>query len=151
MPTDARRWLARCPGCDRPVRTLYIRPDSPRARCRACADLRYRSQSIDPGLQAGLLLGQLRAHLGGPRYRDLRLPFPPRPSGMHRRTYTGHFRAAETLANVAFGPEARSSSEKRLARLRRQMERSEERVKAILGGDLKGQILCRLGPPKKAK
>ena len=82
-----RPWFL-CPtwGCGRRVRKLYTR-DGIYFRCRRCLDLRYASQYEDSTYRALSQLRSIRARLGGTT--DITLPFPGRPSGMHRRTYEG--------------------------------------------------------------
>jgi hypothetical protein len=149
MPTDARRWLVECPACDRVCRILYVSALAPLLRCRSCADLRYRSQTCDPGDLALHQLGDLRVRLGGPKYRDLRLPTPPRPRGTHHATYERMVREIHRLTRVAFGPKAVDKREQRMARLRRQGERSDELIRDLRSGKLKGQIISLPSPRKK--
>ena len=82
-----------CPGCGRRVRFLYQRWG--RFRCRYCARLNYRSQQENrDGLATyhkavKLLRGPFR--LNGdqlPVPMDLPGFIPPRPKGMHWRTYS---------------------------------------------------------------
>lgn len=149
MPTDARRWLVECPSCDRVCRILYVGSETPFLRCRSCAGLRYRTESCDPGDLALHQLGDLRVRLGGPKYRDLRLPIPPRPRGMHHATYERMVREIDRLTRVAFGVKAVDKREQRMGRLRREGDRSEKLVRDIRAGKLKGQIISLPSPRRK--
>lgn len=76
-----RRWFV-CPDCQRRCRIVYA---GDRFRCRTCLQLAYSSQ-YEPSWQRVLTRAQnLRMRLGGPPAVDE--PFPPKPKGMHRRTY----------------------------------------------------------------
>jgi hypothetical protein len=76
-----RVWFA-CPACERPCRVLY---DGARFRCRRCHGLRYttqRQRSFDRVITRAQVV---RMRLGGSP--SLVEPFPPKPKGMHWRTY----------------------------------------------------------------
>lgn len=76
-----RRWF-KCLSCGRACRVLY---GGARFRCRLCHHLRYRSQS-EPGYQrATARAHKVRMRLGGSG--SLLEPFPPKPKGMHWKTY----------------------------------------------------------------
>lgn len=77
-----RVWL-QCPHCDKQCRVLY----SGRLgfRCRRCQGLSYISEHERPFGRAILRPQRLRERLGGSA--DLTQPFPPKPKGMHWRTY----------------------------------------------------------------
>ena len=54
--------------------------------CGRCRKLTYPIQRIAPMLRGSARAQQIRVRPGGSV--DLTLPFPPRPKGMHDRTYT---------------------------------------------------------------
>ena len=77
------RWWFQCPvkGCGRRVSVLYL---SHIFACRKCCDFTYTSQNESPAFR---LLGQaqkMHQQLGGDGYVDIR---PPKPKGMHWKTY----------------------------------------------------------------
>ena len=71
-----------CPRCGRRCAVLF---GGSRFLCRNCHDLRYRSQSLGKGERLLRRAEKIRARLGGSGvvFGD----FPPRPRGMHLRTY----------------------------------------------------------------
>lgn len=80
-------WQARCSGCGRLVRRLYVASRlDPDPGCRICRGLAYRSQrrSITATLLEKILA--LRAEYAEAPGSVLD-PFPARPSGRHRRKY----------------------------------------------------------------
>jgi hypothetical protein len=86
----SRLWFI-CPECDGRVLVLYV---APRVRygftvgefvCRRCANLCYPSQLEDSWIRPNRAAAKVRRRLGGES--DLRLPFPPKPKGMHWATY----------------------------------------------------------------
>ena len=82
-----RVWF-RCPLCDRHVAVLYS-GDRVAFGCRKCRGLAYASQSES---RQDRILERARAarrKLGGGI--NLSAPLPPRPRGMHRRTYNRLF------------------------------------------------------------
>lgn len=92
-----RPWFV-CPGgtrylaCDRRVLKLYAHRDGLFV-CRQCADLTYQSQR-EPAQARGLTRAQtIRRRLGGSG--SMAEPFPPKPQGMHWRTYERLYREAE--------------------------------------------------------
>ena len=103
-----RRWFG-CPGCDRRVRVMY---GGARFRCRACHGAVYESQYEKfraPGINAAM---RVRDRLGGEA--GLCHPFPPKPKGMHWRTYhrlqEADWRAADALDRVLTGLSAREAA-----------------------------------------
>jgi|SRR5208282_3506560 len=81
-----RAWLL-CPvsNCGRRVAILYAHSVDNTIACRHCRNLAYESQR-KPARYRGLHRAQkIRIKLGGSG--SLADPFPPKPSGMHRRTY----------------------------------------------------------------
>jgi hypothetical protein len=86
-------WLACCPQCKQPVRTLFVpRSDITPAltaspRCRRCCGLRYATQQASPEERAELAINRATRRLR-PTLRDLLDgDMPKRPRGMHRTTY----------------------------------------------------------------
>jgi hypothetical protein len=76
-----RRWF-RCLSCSRPCRVLY---GGSHFRCRHCHGLKYQSQYERPLTRATNRAQKLRDRLGKTDAIDD--PFPPKPKGMHWRTY----------------------------------------------------------------
>jgi hypothetical protein len=78
-----RPWF-HCVACNRRVAKLFY--GGPAGfRCRHCYDLCYESQ-LEPLRLRGLAMARkIRARLGGDA--NLLSDLPPRPKGMHRRTY----------------------------------------------------------------
>jgi hypothetical protein len=115
-----RAWFV-CPGvgrdepCRRRVRKLY------RLQryfvCRHCLDLTYESRVEQPYSRALRTAQAVRMRLGGSA--DMTLPFPPKPKGMHWRTYW-----CIRAAYVAADQRASTLLDKRLARLDRLLERA---------------------------
>ena len=92
-----RRWLE-CPACNRRSRVLY----GPRFRCRLCHGLSYESQFESRAQRANWRARKIRRRLGGSDC--LMDEFPPKPPGMHWRTYRrleALEAAAETRWSVA--------------------------------------------------
>jgi hypothetical protein len=79
-----RPWF-RCPGwgCGRRVAKLYL--GGRYFRCRHCHDLAYESQREDRATRLISKAQKIRRQLGGSA--SLLEPFPPKPKGMHWRTY----------------------------------------------------------------
>jgi hypothetical protein len=83
-----RPWI-RCPGvahghaCGRRVAIVYGAGWS--FLCRHCADLVYTSQREDAPSRLITTAQKIRRRLGG--HASLLDPFPPKPKGMHWRTY----------------------------------------------------------------
>lgn len=77
-----RRPWWRCPGCGRRVAILY---GGALFRCRGCARLAYPSQNENEADRALRRVEKIRQRMGGTAGWGSRLP--PRPKGMHRRTY----------------------------------------------------------------
>lgn len=72
-----------CPACNRRCRILYG-PGS-RFLCRRCGDLKYETQYEPDFARAATRALKIRERLGGRCGIDD--PFPPKPKGMHWRTY----------------------------------------------------------------
>lgn len=78
-----RRWLL-CLSCYRNCRILY---GGTHFRCRKCHRLVYASQYENAWQRAITRAQDVRMRLGGSGSMDE--PFPPKPKGMHWRTYWG--------------------------------------------------------------
>jgi hypothetical protein len=76
-----RQWF-RCPKCQRRCRILY---GGGRFYCRKCYRLKYNSQSEDSAQRAVTRAQATRKRLGG--FEGIDYPFPPKPKGMHWKTY----------------------------------------------------------------
>ena len=76
-----RRWFL-CPGCGRRCRILY---GGSYFRCRRCHQLKYESQYEQSFGRAASMSHKLREKLG--YSGTLVEPFPPKPIGMHWKTY----------------------------------------------------------------
>lgn len=88
QPFGGVRWWFTCPWCRRRCRFVYLpRPELP-FRCRRCYGLRYASQCEDPAarFQRRAAHWYRRARGVSAEPWDLE-SFPPRPRGMHWRTY----------------------------------------------------------------
>ncbi len=78
-----RRWF-QCMSCGRRCRILY---GGSHYRCRRCHGLKYESQ-YEPAYQRAIdQVDKLRARVGGERGAFDEEPFPPKPKGMHWKTY----------------------------------------------------------------
>jgi len=76
-----RKWFL-CPSCSRRCRILY---GGARFRCRRCYRLKYESQYEPAFGRAASRVHKLRERLGASGSLDD--PFPPKPKGMHWKTY----------------------------------------------------------------
>jgi hypothetical protein len=95
----ARPWFL-CPmdGCRRRVAILYA---GATIACRHCRDLAYSSQQESRRNRTLRRAQAIRRKLGGSA--NLMEPFPPRPKGMHRRTYRRLFSQSLRREGVFFG------------------------------------------------
>jgi len=115
-----RPWF-RCPGCDRRVRALYLPPGRDHFRCRHCHCLAYGSQQVAPDERHAIQIDKLQRRLKCDwPWRGPWSP-PPKPKGMHWRTY-------ERLCDALFQHEVA-----RQAILLGQMERLLARSERVLG------------------
>jgi hypothetical protein len=78
----ARPWWT-CPQCDRRCAIVYARGMWP-FMCRLCANLTYETAQSDAFTRAICKTNKRHARLGW----EWGKPFPPKPKGMHRRTWT---------------------------------------------------------------
>lgn len=85
----SRQWF-QCLSCRRRCRVLY---SAGRFRCRRCLRLTYESQYEKPWGRAISRAQKVRQRLGGDGGMDD--AFPPRPKGMHWRTYHRLLKADE--------------------------------------------------------
>lgn len=95
-----RPWLV-CPACLRRMAILYSGPSG--FYCRKCLGLVYQSQRESGGDRALTRAQAIRRRLGGSA--NMLEPFPPKPRGMHWRTYLRlrrAARAAEARYDMAF-------------------------------------------------
>lgn len=76
-----RQWFL-CPTCRRRCRIIY---GGSRFRCRRCYRLKYESQYEPPFGRAATRCHKIRERLGYSGALDE--PFPPKPKGMHWKTY----------------------------------------------------------------
>jgi hypothetical protein len=91
-----RLWF-RC-ACSRHVSALYSPNGRPWA-CRHCYRLTYATRQAIPRDRQLLRAQRLRRRLGGSA--NMLKPFPPKPKGMHRRTYDRLRRAHDLAAETA--------------------------------------------------
>jgi len=77
-----RRWWFLCES-GRRCRTLYLTPGGDRFRSRQAANIAYRSNALGFSDRIRWRAEQLRDSLPGAKYET----YPPRPKGMHRKTY----------------------------------------------------------------
>ena len=77
-------YLGRDAHCGRRVSKLYLPPGGRLFLCRHCYDLRYMSQRASVDVRMARKSIAIRRQLG---QKDFRQPFPPKPKGMHQRTY----------------------------------------------------------------
>lgn len=91
-----RPWFV-CPGtgCGRRAAVLY---GGRLFLCRQCHDLAYASTRLGPGERALRKAQRIRERLGGSA--NMLEPFPPKPKGMHRRTYERLAREAAAAERV---------------------------------------------------
>jgi len=121
-----RPWF-RCPGCDRRVRALYLPPGRDHFRCRHCHRLAYASQQVAPDERHAIQIDKLQRRLGCDwPWRGPWSP-PPKPQGMHWRTYA-------RLSDALFRHETA-----RQAILLGQMERLLARSERVLGKRSQGR------------
>ena len=78
----ARPWF-HCVACNRRVAKLFC--GSHGFRCRHCYDLAYESQREPVRLRGLAMARKIRARLGGDA--NVLEDLPPKPKGMHQRTY----------------------------------------------------------------
>ena len=95
----SRPWFL-CPNCGRRAGKLYLPLGGRHFLCRRCYDLGYESQWEEPWWRAKRRARKLWQRLGGDPDDDL---IPPRPKGMHWRTYErliAEAQRAETLSGA---------------------------------------------------
>jgi hypothetical protein len=106
-----RRARFHCPACGRTARVLYLSGTD--LACRVCSGIQYLSQRLHTPYYARALAraNEICVRLGG---NPGELVLPPRPRGMHRRTYDRLRREFEAgcrgdLAGSKIAPEPRVS------------------------------------------
>jgi hypothetical protein len=77
------RWWFVCPTTSRSCRTLYLTPSGDRFVSRQAANIAYRSSRLGPSDRIRWRAQQARDSLPGAEFQR----YPPRPKGMHRKTY----------------------------------------------------------------
>lgn len=82
----ARPWF-RCPGCGRRCAALYLPPGGERFRCRRCHHLAYGSQQVTPDERHLMAIRKIQSRLVGGMDDISPWWLPPKPKGMHWRTY----------------------------------------------------------------
>jgi hypothetical protein len=87
-----RQWFL-CPRCQRRCRIVY---GGSRFYCRKCYRLKYQSQAEDSAQRAITRAQATRKRLGG--FEGIDDPFPPKPKGMHWKTYNRLEEADERAA-----------------------------------------------------
>ena len=93
----SRPWFL-CPNCDRRAGKLYLPLGGRHFLCRRCYDLGYESQAEEPWWRAERRARKLWQRLGGDPDDAF---IPPRPKGVHRRTYERLIAEAERAENLA--------------------------------------------------
>jgi hypothetical protein len=91
-----RPWFV-CPGCERRVAKLCI---AEQFRCRHCLDLAYDSQQKSLKNRSLHTAWKIRHALGGSE--SLADQAPPKPKGMHWRTYDRLCRKLDRCESVVF-------------------------------------------------
>ena len=86
-PFGGRRLWFLCPGCSARARRLFLRFADAWLVCRTCGRIQYLSQRgrRTRGARRMARAMDIRKELGGASMPEA--PFPPRPKGMHRKTY----------------------------------------------------------------
>jgi predicted RNA-binding Zn-ribbon protein involved in translation (DUF1610 family) len=107
----SRPWF-RCPNCGRRAGKLYLPVGGRHFMCRRCYDLAYESQWEEPWWRAKSRARKLWQRLGGDPDDDL---IPPRPKGMHWRTYERLIADAERAEDLV-GASIAASMSKRFGR-----------------------------------
>lgn len=90
-----RRWFE-CPDCS--SRCAVIFETGGRFTCRSCSGLSYQSQREAPHWRLLEQAQKIREQLGGSR--NLTLPFPAKPKGMHIATYDRLRQRAEIKEHI---------------------------------------------------
>ncbi len=89
-----RKWLV-CPACSKRCRIIY---GGSYFRCRTCHGLKYESQYENVISRTASQRHKLRNRLG--QKGSLDDPFPPKPKGMHWKTYRRLIERDEALGNL---------------------------------------------------
>lgn len=80
-----RQWFL-CPSCDRRCAIIYPRGNGPLWCCRICGNGCYLSEHMSPKDRKLHKAFKLRERLGQQK-GGIIAPFPPKPKGMHTKTY----------------------------------------------------------------
>jgi hypothetical protein len=105
------RWWFVCPVTGRRCRTLYLTPTGDRFMSREAAHLAYRSNRLGFAESFLWCAHQLQDLLPGAQEQD----YPPRPKGMHRRTYkriVNRLREAKERASLVRYASLRATADK---------------------------------------
>lgn len=94
-----KRWWFRCPDCNKRVRKLYRRHDL--FKCRPCCNLAYRSQQEAKPFRLLSQAQKIHRALGGDGCIGWREP--PKPKGMHWKTYERKLAEMNHYHNAALG------------------------------------------------
>lgn len=90
-----RQWFM-CPNCDRRCAVIYCPDHDPIWGCRICLKGRYFSEPMAPKDRRLHAAFKVRKRLGQTKGGIL-VRFPPKPKGMHWRTYEAIRSAASTI------------------------------------------------------
>jgi hypothetical protein len=101
-PYGGRQWYFLCPRTGRRASVLWKPPGAPSFACRQAwgRQVAYGSQFQSPYRRACSGAEAIRDRLGGRRYSEWSGELPPRPKGMHRRTYEREIARIETYENA---------------------------------------------------
>lgn len=98
----SRAWfLCPAPHCGRRAAILYYGNYGRDVACRRCRQLAYDCQQESAKHRALHAAAEIRVKLGGSA--SLAAPFPPKPKGMHWRTYRHLYSRAERREAIFFG------------------------------------------------
>jgi len=87
-----RAWFV-CPDCEIRRNALYLSPGQTRFRCRACHNLAYATQQMDPHDRHLQHIRALQEQLDGGGGEYVPWSVPPKPKGMRWETYQRLHRA----------------------------------------------------------
>ena len=80
-----RQWFL-CPACNRRCAIIYCHSKTRKMGCRICLKGRYASEHMSPEGRRLHAAFAVRRRLGQKK-GGIGIPFPPKPKGMHWRTY----------------------------------------------------------------
>lgn len=87
------RWWFECPQCNRRVGVLYFQKE---VGCNRCMAVIYEVQYAAKYNRVLMRIGKIRRKLGSSR-SSIDEPIPPRPKGLHKRTYVRQVIAIHAL------------------------------------------------------